>query len=122
LRVDALTSLDERAARRSTLASLSRQKIPCRLPVETDGGCSTSIRHGYEGETDMFMLELAVVHYWSNRRPSHVVLEQVTDDGIGRVVLRLGLAFAVFALLIASLSWAEDPHRPSPQMVAATRM
>ncbi|MGY5805653.1 hypothetical protein ACXHMN_30265 [Rhizobium sp. LEGMi12c] len=65
----------------------------------------------------MYSLEAAIVHYWQKKTLSEEELLDAAD--VGRVVFRVWIGFAAFALLILCLSWAAQPNGERPQVAAA---
>lgn len=65
----------------------------------------------------MYTLETALVTYWSRKTISEQDL--IEPLGLGKVLVRTGIAFAAFAVLIIALSWASDDGLDRPQLVAA---
>ncbi len=68
----------------------------------------------------MYSLEAAIVHYWQRKTLSEAELLEVADAG--RVVFRIWIGFAGFALLILCLSLGAAPNDERPQVAAADRM
>lgn len=65
----------------------------------------------------MYSLEAAIVHYWQKKSLSEEELMEAGDAG--RVVYRIWIGFAGFALLILCLSWGTVPNDERPQDAAA---
>lgn len=68
----------------------------------------------------MYSLEAAIVHYWQKKTLSEEELLDAAD--VGRVVFRIWLGFAGFALLILCLSWGAAPNGERPQVAAAANI
>lgn len=68
----------------------------------------------------MYTLETALVRYWSRKTISEQDLME--PAGLGKVVVRTGIAFTAFAVLIIALSWASDERLDRPQLLAADHM
>ncbi|MFK0163694.1 hypothetical protein [Rhizobium sp. NPDC090279] len=67
----------------------------------------------------MYSLEAAIVHYWQRKTLSEEELLDAAD--VGRVVFRVWIGFAGFALLILCLSLAAAPNNERPQVAAAAQ-
>ena len=68
----------------------------------------------------MYGLEAAIVHYWQKKTMSEEELLDAAD--VGRVVFRIWMGFAGFALLILCLSWGAAPNDERPQVAAAAKI
>jgi hypothetical protein len=68
----------------------------------------------------MYSLEAAIVHYWQRKTLSEEELLDAADAG--RVVYRIWIGFAGFALLILCLSLGAQPNDERPQVAAAAKI